>query len=80
MLGAAGGGVSANKRSMQIFKDRANDVRYLRPHEDIMTLPGTADTRVFVLGPPKDPDLLKALAAAKPAAGDADAAPEGGAE
>ena len=26
-----------------------------------MTLPGTADTRVFVLGPPKDPDLLKTL-------------------
>ena len=60
MLGAAGGG-SANKRSMQIFKDRANDVRYLRPHEEIMTLPGKEDTRVFVLGPPKDPDLLKTL-------------------
>ena len=61
MLGAAEGGGSANKKSMQIIKDRANDVRYLRPHEEIMTLPGTADTRVFVFGPPKDPDLLKTL-------------------
>jgi beta-lactamase superfamily II metal-dependent hydrolase len=61
MLGAAAGGGSANKRSMQVFKDLANDVRYLRPHEEIMTLPGMADTRVFVLGPPKDPDLLKTL-------------------
>ena len=61
MLGAAGSGGSANKRSMQIFKDRANDVRYLRPHEEIMTLPDALKTRVFVLGPPKDPDLLKTL-------------------
>lgn len=61
MLGAAAGGGSANKKSMKLFKDLANDIRYLRPHEEILTLPGMAGTRVFVLGPPKDPDLLKTL-------------------
>lgn len=61
MLGAATGGGSANKKSMQLLKERANDIRYLRPHEEIMTLPGVSGTRVFVLGPPKDPDLLKTL-------------------
>ena len=60
MLGAAGGG-SANKKSMNLFKELSNDIRYLRPHEEILTLPGAANTRVFVLGPPKDPDLLKTL-------------------
>lgn len=61
MLGAAAGGESANKKSMKLIKDLANDIRYLRPHEEILTLPGMAGTRVFVLGPPKDPDLLKTL-------------------
>ncbi|MFH1342839.1 MAG: hypothetical protein ABIL01_16800 [Pseudomonadota bacterium] len=61
MLGAAAGGGSANKKSMNVFKELANDIRYLRPHEEILTLPGMAATRVFVLGPPKDPDLLKTL-------------------
>jgi hypothetical protein len=60
MLGVAGGG-SANKKSMKVLKDLANDVRYLRPHVQIIALPGAANTRVFVLGPPKDPDLLKTL-------------------
>ena len=53
--------MSANKKSMKVFKDLANDVRFLRPHEEIMTLPGTQDVRVFVLGPPRDPELLKTL-------------------
>lgn len=61
MLGAAAGGGSANKMSMKVFKELANDVRYLRPHEEIMTLRGTQNIRVFVLGPPKDPELLKTL-------------------
>jgi beta-lactamase superfamily II metal-dependent hydrolase len=62
MLGAAkGGGMSANKKSMKLFKDLANDVRFLRPHEEIAKLRGTQDVRVFVLGPPRDPELLKTL-------------------
>lgn len=60
MLGTAGGN-SMNKRSMKLFKDLANDVRYLRPHDEIIGLPSAANTRVFVLGPPKDSDLLKKL-------------------
>ena len=63
MLGAAkgGGGMSANKKSMKVFKDLANDVRFLRPHEEVVKLRGTQDVRVFVLGPPRDPELLKTL-------------------
>jgi hypothetical protein len=62
MLGAAkGGGMSANKKSMKLFKDLANDVRFLRPHEGVEKLRGTQDVRVFVLGPPRDPELLKTL-------------------
>lgn len=48
-------GPSANKRSMNLIKDRAaqgKGSRYLRPHEPVETLPGTADVRFMVLGPP----------------------------
>ncbi len=64
MLGAAGGapGASMNKQSMKIFKDRAEKgVKYLRPHEKIMPLPGAKNVRVFALGPPRDEDLIKNL-------------------
>lgn len=64
MLGAAGSGPSQsmNKKSMKVFKDRAkNGVRYFRPHEAILKIPGAKDLRIFVLGPPRDPELLKTL-------------------
>jgi beta-lactamase superfamily II metal-dependent hydrolase len=63
MLGAIRGdpSVSANKKSMKLFKDLAKDVRYLHPHEEIMALPNAQDVRVYVLGPPKDVALLKTL-------------------
>ncbi|MFL6236533.1 MAG: hypothetical protein ACJ76N_25615, partial [Thermoanaerobaculia bacterium] len=64
LLGAAGGapGQSMNKVSMKLFKDRAQaGVRYIRPHEEILTLPGAMDIRVFALGPPRDPDQLEDL-------------------
>ena len=56
MLGAAAGGESMNKKSMKLFKDRAAERRasFLRPHEEIITLPGAKDVRVFPLGPPRD--------------------------
>ena len=65
LLGAAGGNPaqSKNKKSMKVFKDRAQrGVRYLRPHEEILALPGAKDVRVFALGPPRDPDQLEDLA------------------
>ncbi len=53
---------SANKKAMKLWKDRAADgVRFLRPHEKVFTLPGTNDIRVYVLGPPRDEDLLSDL-------------------
>ncbi len=64
MLGAAKGapGGSMNKKSMQIFKDRAEKgVKYLRPHEKILPLAGAKDVRVFALGPPRDEELIRNL-------------------
>lgn len=64
VLAAAGGDPanSRNKQAMKLFKDRAeNGVRYIRPHEEIMPLPGAPGVRVFALGPPRDPDQLKDL-------------------
>ncbi len=61
LLGAAGGG-SANKNSMQIFKDLAEKpVRFIRPHQRVMKLPGAAEVRAFALGPPRDEALLEDL-------------------
>jgi beta-lactamase superfamily II metal-dependent hydrolase len=55
-------GQSMNKRSMKVFKDRAEKrVRYIRPHEEILGIPGAKDLRIFALGPPRDTDQLKDL-------------------
>ncbi|HYI98036.1 MAG TPA: hypothetical protein VEX68_31145 [Bryobacteraceae bacterium] len=54
-------GESMNKKSMKVFKDLSKDVKYLRPHEKILTVPGTKDVRVFALGPPRDPELIADL-------------------
>lgn len=35
-----------------------NNVRYLEPVDDPITLPDVPDVRVFVLGPPRDPKML----------------------
>ncbi|HKI03001.1 MAG TPA: hypothetical protein VKK31_13580 [Thermoanaerobaculia bacterium] len=64
LFGATGGAPSEsmNKKSMKLFKDRAKrGVKYIRPHEEILTLPGTEDIRVFALGPPRNLDQLKDL-------------------
>lgn len=62
--GAAGANAppaSANRRAMMLLQELARDgVRYLRPHETALLLPGT-DVRVFVLGPPRDPARLADL-------------------
>jgi beta-lactamase superfamily II metal-dependent hydrolase len=52
---------SANKRSMNVIKDRAakgKGSRYLRPHEPVEIVPGTADVRFMVLGPPHNETQL----------------------
>ena len=55
-------GVSMNKKSMQVFKDLAeNGIRYLKPHDEILSLPGAKDVRVFSMGPPRNEDQLKDL-------------------
>lgn len=59
---AATPGESQNKRSMRLFKERAQQrPRYLRPHEGILTLPGALNARVFALGPPHDQKQLEDL-------------------
>jgi beta-lactamase superfamily II metal-dependent hydrolase len=58
---AASPAQSMNKRSMKIFKDLAEKnrgVKFIRPHEKILTIPDAKDLRVFALGPPRDVDLI----------------------
>lgn len=54
LLGATeGGGGSANKNSMKLLRTLAGGkVRYLRPHQPPVAVPGAANARTFVLGPP----------------------------
>ncbi len=60
LLGAAGKPAgSKNKQSLKLLKDRAREgVRYLRPHQEILPVPGARNARVFVLGPPRDQAML----------------------
>jgi beta-lactamase superfamily II metal-dependent hydrolase len=54
--------LSRNKQSMKLLKDRAaQGVRYIRPHEQILAVPGAKNARVFAMGPPRDVDLLESL-------------------
>jgi len=54
---------SSNKNSMKLFKDLSkNTVRFIRPHQEILTIPGAKnDLRIFALGPPyvNDPNSVK---------------------
>lgn len=53
---------SQNKVSMKVFADKAEKgVKYIRPHEKILSVPGVRGVRVFAMGPPRNPDLLKTL-------------------
>jgi beta-lactamase superfamily II metal-dependent hydrolase len=62
LLGAAGSaGQSMNKRSMKVLKDLAKKnrgIKFIRPHEKILTLPNSKDVRVFALGPPRDTEQI----------------------
>jgi len=63
LLGAGGNAAnSMNKKSMKLFKDRAQKgIRYLRPHQEILLIPGAGNARAFTLGPPCDEAQLKDL-------------------
>jgi beta-lactamase superfamily II metal-dependent hydrolase len=52
---------SVNKQGMKLVKDKANQhrgVKFLQPGEKPRQVPQSADIRAFVLGPPRNPDLL----------------------
>jgi hypothetical protein len=44
---------------LKVRGEDAGDLQYLEPGTGPLTLPGVADVRVYVLGPPRDPILLK---------------------
>ncbi len=52
---------SMNKRAMRLFKDKAEAVKFIRPHQQILRVPKAKNARVFPLGPPYDTDLLATL-------------------
>jgi beta-lactamase superfamily II metal-dependent hydrolase len=53
---------SSNKKSMKVFKDKASaGVKFIKPHDGVMTVPNAKNVRVFAMGPPRDPDLLESL-------------------
>ncbi|SCB62095.1 hypothetical protein GA0061105_1323 [Rhizobium aethiopicum] len=61
-LAAAAEGDSKNVKSMRLFKEKARQgVRYIRPHDTIIKVPGASTARAFALGPPRDPELLASL-------------------
>jgi hypothetical protein len=50
-----------NRRAQEVIKDAATaGPRYLRPHTS-RALPGASDVRAYVLGPPRNAELLKVL-------------------
>lgn len=64
LLGFYGGfGVSGRKttpKAMEWVKSRENaKLRYFKPGDEPIAVPGVADVRVYVLGPPRDLKMLK---------------------
>jgi beta-lactamase superfamily II metal-dependent hydrolase len=53
---------SANKVAMKFLRDcAAGEPDYLYPHDKILPVPGAANARAFVLGPPRDIDKIDDL-------------------
>jgi beta-lactamase superfamily II metal-dependent hydrolase len=57
--------VSSNKKSMEVWKSRAKRIRYIRPHQEILTIPEAGDLRIYALGPPRGETAAKAYATLK---------------
>lgn len=51
--------VSGNELALAVLKDKAREVRYFRPGEVPVTIPGASAARAYVLGPPRNLSLLK---------------------
>ncbi len=52
---------SVNKQGLKFMRDEAEKhrgVSYLSPGQKALTIPGTDGIRAYVLGPPRDPDLI----------------------
>lgn len=52
---------SVNKQGLKLMRDAASKhqgVSYLTPGQKALTIPGTDGIRAYVLGPPRDPDLI----------------------
>lgn len=52
---------SVNKQALRLVKEKASKnrgVAYLNPGDGPLIVPGTAGVRAFILGPPRDEDLL----------------------
>ena len=64
LLAAAGAdpAKSMNKQSIKLLKDLArNGVKYISPHEEILSIAGAKGLRIFALGPPRDTNQLQDL-------------------
>jgi hypothetical protein len=59
--GLAAAGNRTTRSALEWVSKRASPVppRYLEPGMDAFAVPGSEDVRVYVLGPPQDPKLLK---------------------
>ena len=51
---------SINKQGIRLIKDKAgkNNTKYIKPHNEILRVPGVAGVRVFAFAPPYDESLL----------------------
>ena len=50
---------SMNKKAMKVVKDRAKKQRFIEPHAEVLSPDQIDGIRIYPLGPPKDPDLLR---------------------
>jgi glyoxylase-like metal-dependent hydrolase (beta-lactamase superfamily II) len=61
---AAAGRPGSTGEALDWIKGKARKTRYCRPG-DLLQLPGVSAARVYVLGPPHDPDLIRRSAPSK---------------
>ena len=51
--------VTGNELALAVLKERANRKRYFRPGGEPQQIPGVHNARAYILGPPRDEQLLK---------------------
>ncbi len=57
--GLGANGAAKTEDALAFLRSHAKSVRFCRPGEPPLTLPGVPGVRVFVLGPPEDPAAIK---------------------